>query len=409
MDKSNSGFSEAGLRRLRDVLARHVESKKIPGLVALVSRGGQTHVEALGTMRHDGGAPMRRDTIFRMASTSKPVTMAAAMILLDECRLRLDDPVDPWLPELADRRVLKRPDGPLDDTVPAQRPITVRDLLTSTFGLGVDFTLMDSPIRAATFERTDYSVASGPAPDPDEWMRRLGELPLSYQPGVRWQYDLSNEVVGVLVARVTGQPLETFLRERILDPLGMKDTAFHVPADKIDRLPPLYGPDPQTGEFLVWDEAAGGRVSRPPAFQGGGGGLVSTVDDYHAYFQMLLNHGMHGSERILSRPAVELMTTNRLTPEQQAARDAMYRNIAHITVGQGQQGGWGFGMAVRTYRGDYAPIGQFGWDGGTGTTTYADPDNQLTGILLTQVGMSTADSPRLIHDFWSTLYQAIDD
>jgi CubicO group peptidase (beta-lactamase class C family) len=344
-----------------------------------------------------------------MASTSKPVTMAAAMVLLDECRLRLDDPVDPWLPELADRRVLTRADGPLEDTVPARRPISVRDLLTSTFGLGVDFALLDSPIRAAIFERTDYSVASGAAPGPDEWMRRLGELPLSYQPGERWQYDLSNEVVGVLVTRVTGQPLETFLRERLLDPLGMKDTGFHVPAGKIDRLPPLYGPDPRTAEFIVWDEAAGGRLSEPPAFQGGGGGLVSTVDDYHAYFQMLLNHGMHGSERILSRPAVELMTTNRLMPEQQAARDAMYRNIVHLSSGGGLHGGWGFGMAVRTYRGDYASIGQFGWDGGTGTTAYADPDNQLTGILLTQVGMSTADSPRLIHDFWTTLYQAIDD
>lgn len=350
---------------------------------------------------------MRRDTIFRMASTSKPVTMAAAMILLDECRLRMDDPVDPWLPELADRRVLKRPDGPLEDTVPARRPITVRDLLTSTFGLGMDFGSMDSPIRAATFERLDYSVASGPAPAPDEWMRRLGELPLSHQPGERWQYDLSNEVVGVLVARVTGKPLEAFLRERVLDPLGMKDTAFHVSADRIDRLPPLYGPDPQTGRFVVWDEAAGGRASRPPVFQGAGGGLVSTVDDYHAYFRMLLNRGTHGSERILSRPAVELMTTNRLTPGQQAARDDMYGKIAHMAVGQGLHGGWGFGMAVRTHRGGYAPVGQFGWDGGTGTTAYADPDNRLTGVLLTQVGMSTPDSPRLVHDFWTTVYQAV--
>ncbi|MFC9699413.1 serine hydrolase domain-containing protein [Streptomyces sp. NPDC056943] len=409
MRENTNGFTEAGLRRLHEVLAQHVESRKIPGLVALVGRGGRTHVEAIGTMRHDGGAPMRQDTIFRMASTTKPVTMAAAMILLDECRLRLDEPVDPWLPELADRRVLKRPDGPLDDTVPARRPITVRDLLTSTFGLGLDFALLDSPIRAATFERTDYSVASGPAPEPDEWMRRLGELPLSYQPGERWQYDLSSEVLGVLVARVAGRPLESFLRERVLDPLGMKDTGFHVPAEKIDRLPPLYGPDPQTGEFLVWDEAAGGRSSAPPAFQGAGGGLVSTADDYHAYFQMLLNGGTHGGERILSRPAVELMTTNRLTPGQQADRTAMYGNIAHLTVGQGQHGGWGLGMAVRTHRGDYAPVGQFGWDGGTGTTAYADPVNGLTGILLTQVGMSTPDSARLIHDFWTTLYQALDD
>ncbi|MFE6787826.1 serine hydrolase [Streptomyces sp. NPDC057680] len=212
-----------------------------------------------------------------------------------------------------------------------------------------------SGARAATFERLDYSVASGPAPEPDEWMRRLGELPLQYQPGVRWQYDLSNEVTGVLVSRVTGQPLETFLRERILDPLGMNDTAFHVPPDKIDRLPPLYGPDPQTGEFTVWDQAAGGRSSTPPAFQGAGGGLVSTADDYHCYFRMLLNHGMHGSERILSRTAVELMTTNRLSPRQQTARHTMFNGVAHLSCGQGTSGGWGFGMAVRTARSDYAP------------------------------------------------------
>ena len=409
MGNGNGGFSEAGLCRLREVLARHVESKKIPGLVALVSRGGETHVEAIGTMRHDGGPSMRRDTIFRMASTSKPVAIAAAMVLLDECRLRLDDPVEPWLPELADRRVLTRADGPLDDTVPARRPITVRDLLTSTFGLGMDMTALGSPIMGAIFEQGLTPDLPEPMPEPDEWMRRLGTLPLMYQPGQRWQYHISIDVLGVLVARVTGRSFETFLRERIFEPLGMKDTGFHVPADKIDRLPPLYAPDPQTAEFLVWDEAEGGRHSRPPAFQGGGGGLSSTVDDYHAYFQMLLNHGMHGGERILSRPAVALMTTNRLTPEQQAARDTMARNNVHVSYGQGQHGSWGFGMAVRTYRGDYASIGQFGWDGGSGTSTYADPDKQLTGILLTQVGMSVPDPARVIHDFWTTLYQAIDD
>ncbi|MGW9436328.1 serine hydrolase domain-containing protein [Streptomyces sp. NPDC055607] len=408
MATNDSGFTDAGLHRLREVLEKHVESGKIPGLVALVGRGGQTHVEAIGTMRHDGGPPMRRDTIFRMASTSKPVTMAAAMVLLDECRLRLDDPVDPWLPELADRQVLRQPDGPLDDTVPARRPITVRDLLTSTFGLGTDFESMASPIKAATFERLDYSVASGPAPHQDEWMRRLGELPLQYQPGVRWQYDLSNEVTGVLVSRVAGQPLEAFLRERILDPLGMKDTGFHVPADRIDRLPPLYGPDPQTGEFTVWDQAAGGLFSAPPVFQGAGGGLVSTVDDYHAYFRMLLNHGVHDGERILSRAAVELMSTNRLSSGQMAARAAMFDGVAHLSSGQGAAGGWGFGMSVDTGRDSYAPVGRFGWFGGTGTTAYADPTHQLTGVLLTQVGLSTPDSPRAMADFWTTLYQALD-
>lgn len=411
MGTGSNGLSTSGLRRLREVLIRHVESKRIPGLVALVGRGEETHVETIGTMRPDGDSPMRRDTICRMASTTKPVAVAGAMVLLDECRLRLDDPVDGWLPELADRRVLRQPDGPMEDTVPARRPITVRDLLTSTCGLGLDMTATHSPVMRAYFDQKVYGENGWllPAVEPDEWMRRLGTLPLMYQPGERWLYNVSDDVLGVLVARVSGQPFETFLRERVLDPLGMKDTGFHVSADKIDRLPPLYAPDPQTGEFTVADEADGGRHSRPPAFPSGGGGLDSTADDYHAYFRMLLNHGMHGGRRVLSRQSVELMTTNRLTHGQLAAREAWARDIVHLSHGQGQHGGWGFGMAVRTYRGDFAPVGQFGWDGGAGTSTYADPDNQLVGILLTQTGMTTPDSAQAIHDFWTTLYQAIDD
>ncbi|MGW2373185.1 serine hydrolase domain-containing protein [Kitasatospora sp. NPDC001683] len=409
MSTSNGGFSAAGLRKVRDVLARHVDSGRIPGVVALIGRGDGTHVEALGTMSHDGGAPMRRDTIFRMASTSKPVSVAAAMVLLDECRLRLDDPVEQWLPELANRRVLQRVDGPLDESVPARRPITVRDVLTSTFGLGMDMTALGTPIMNAVFEQGLTPDLPTPMPEPDEWLRRLGTLPLMHQPGERWQYHIASDLLGVLVARVTGRPFEDFLHERVFEPLGMADTGFHVPADKIDRLPTLYAPDPRSGEFHVWDEAADGRWSKPPAFPGGGGGLVSTVDDYHAYFRMLLNHGTHGGERILSRPAVELMTTDRLTPEQNAARTALARDNVHLSYGQGQHGGWGFGMAVRTYRGDYAPVGQFGWDGGSGATAYADPHNRLTGILLTQVGMSVPNSAQMIHDFWTTVYQAIED
>ncbi|GAA5024187.1 hypothetical protein GCM10025734_82340 [Kitasatospora paranensis] len=263
MGQRNGGFSAAGLRRIRDVLERHVDSGRIPGLVALVGRGDETHVEALGTMNHGGGAPMRRDTIFRMASTSKPVTMAAAAVLLDECRLRLDDLVEPWLPELADRRVLKQIDGPLDDTVPAGRPVTVRDVLTSTFGLGMDMTVLGTPIMGAVFERGLTPDLPTPMPEPDEWMRRLGELPLMHQPGERWQYHIASDLLGVLVARVTGRSFESFLQERVLEPLGMADTGFHIPADKADRMPTLYAPDPQTGEFHVWDEAADGRWSKP--------------------------------------------------------------------------------------------------------------------------------------------------
>ncbi|MFF3090987.1 serine hydrolase domain-containing protein [Streptomyces nojiriensis] len=404
-----SQFTAAGQRKIRDVLARHVDSGKIPGVVALYSKDDETHVETLGAMEHDGSAPMRRDTIFRMASTSKPVSIAAAMVLLDECRLRLDDPVDRWLPELADRQVLKAFDGPIDDTVPARRPITVRDVLTSTFGLGMDMTSIGTPIMNEVFAQGLTPNLPTPMPEQDEWLRRLGTLPLMHQPGDHWQYQLASDLAGVLVSRVTGKTFEEALREHVFGPLGMEDTGFHVPDDKIDRLPLLYAPDPQSGEFHVWDESKGGRWNIPPAFHGGGGGLVSTADDYHAYFKMLLNGGKHGGERVLSRQAVELMTTNRLTPAQNAARTELATNNVHISFGQGQHGGWGFGMAVRTYRGDYAPVGQFGWDGGAGTSTYADPVNNVVGILLTQVGTSVPDSVHLMHDFWTTLYQAIED
>ncbi|WP_424217079.1 serine hydrolase domain-containing protein (plasmid) [Streptomyces sp. BI20] len=405
----HKGLTEAGLRAVRGVLERYVDSGRIPGVVALIGRGGDTHVEALGTMRHDGGPAMARDTIFRMASTSKPVSVAAGMVLLDECRIRLDDPVQEWLPELADRRVLKDVAGPLDDTVPAARPITVRDVLTSTFGLGMDLTALGTPIMNAVFAGGLTPNLPTPMPEPDEWLRRLGELPLMHQPGRHWQYHIASDLLGVLVARVSGRSYGEFLRERIFEPLGMRDTGFHVPAADLHRLPPLYAPDPTTGEFHVWDEAEGGRHSAPPAFEGGGGGLNSTADDYHAYFRMLLAGGRHGGERILSRAAVELMTTNRLDAEQLAARTKLARDSVHVSFGQGQHGGWGLGMAVRTYRGDYAPVGQFGWDGGSGTSTYADPVTGLTGILLTQVGSTVPAPIRLAQDFWTTLFQAVED
>ncbi|MFS0868657.1 serine hydrolase domain-containing protein [Paenibacillus xylanilyticus] len=246
-----------------------------------------------------------------------------------------------------------------------------------------------------------------PTPEPDEWMRRLGALPLMHHPGERWQYHISNDLLGVLVARVTGQTFETFLRERIFEPLGMKETSFHVSADKIDRLPPLYAPDPQTWGVSCVGRGQGGRHSQPPAFHGGGGGLCSTADDYHAYFQMLLNHGMHGAKRILSRSAVQLMTTNRHTPEQQAARSVMARDNVHVSFGQGQHGGWGsawrYASTGVTTRPSVSSVGT------AEHSTYADPNNQLTGILLTQVGLSAPDSARLIHDFWTTIYQANED
>ncbi|WP_431932603.1 serine hydrolase domain-containing protein [Nonomuraea jabiensis] len=393
------GLSQAGLDRMRQVLAGHVGSGAVPGLVALVGRGDETHVEALGTLHAGGTEPMRRDTLFRMASLSKPITAAAVMILVEECRLRLDDPVDEWLPELADRQVLRSIDAPLDDTVPAARPITVRDLLTFTFGFGVVLAAPDTyPIQTAIRELGLDTTA--PDFGPDEWIRRLGTLPLMHQPGELWQYHVGSDVLSVLVARVSGQPLEEFLRERLFGPLGMKDTGFHVPADRIHRLPTSYAHNPENGELVVWDEAAGGKYSRPPLFPAGGDGLVSTVDDYHAFFRMLLNRGTFGGARILSRASVELMTMDHLTPGQKVEKDAFGDHF-------GRHGGYGFGLAVRTHRRDLASPGQFGWDGGLGTTAYADPAEDLVGILLTQSAMDSVHTPRLHKDFWTTAYQAI--
>ncbi|HET8630206.1 MAG TPA: serine hydrolase domain-containing protein [Thermomicrobiales bacterium] len=401
---STGGLSQARLQRLHDAMAGYVERGEVPGLVALVSRRGETHVEALGALAL-GGAPVRRDTIFRIASMTKPVVAAAALLLVEECNLRLDDPVDRLLPELAGRRVLRRLDGSLDDTVPARGPITPRGLLTFTMGFGQ----LQAPPDAYPILRAahDLQIGMGPPspaamPAPDEWLRRLGTLPLMAQPGERWLYNTGADVLSVLIARATGQPLEAFLRERLFDPLGMRDTAFSVPAAELDRLATGYRADPATGTLAVFDEAAGGQWSRPPAFPSGGGGLVSTADDYLAFGQMLLNRGKHGNTRILSRPAVEAMTTDQLTPAQKAA--------SGLTEGFFDGHGWGFGVSVVTRRDDLAATpGRFGWDGGLGTSWHADPREDLIGVLLTQRAWDSPSPPAVCRDFWTLVYQALDD
>src|SRR5436305_3452721 len=276
---STGGLSKARLGRMHDVMAGYVERGEVPGLVALVSRRGEVHVDAIGTQAIGDSPTMRHDTIFRISSMTKPITAAAVMILVEECKLRLDEPVDRWLPELADRQVLKRLDGPLDDTLPAKRPITVRDLLTFRMGFGQMMAPPDAyPVLQAANEQ---QIGMGPPnpsamPAPDEWMRRLGSLPLMHQPGERWMYNTGSDVLGVLIARASGQPLETFLRERLFEPLGMKHTGFSVQASRLDRLATSYWTDHASGKLVVYDEARGGQWSHPPAFPSGAGGLVAT-------------------------------------------------------------------------------------------------------------------------------------
>src|SRR5215813_2025536 len=334
------GLSRARLKRMHDIMGGYVENGSMSGLVSLVSRNGEVHVDAIGKLAF-GGAPMQRDTIFRIASMTKPVGAVAAMILVEECKLRLDDPVDEYLPELANRRVLRGIESEIDDTVPAKRAITLRDILSFRLGIGMIPIFPDRyPIQKAV---TAIGLAPGPVfPQipADELMRRYGTLPLVHQPGERWLYNAGSEILGVLIARVSGKTLGEFLHERIFEPLGMIDTAFHAPPEKHDRLATTYVSNRKTNELKVFDDAATGKFSNPPVFENASAGLVSTAEDFNAFAQMLLNGGRLGNERILSRPAVELMTSDQLTSEQKLGSEIFF----------GDNRGWGFGVSVFTRR-----------------------------------------------------------
>lgn len=398
---SSGGLSKTRLGRMHDIMAGHVERSAIPGVVTLVSRRDEVHVDAIGTTAVGGHQPMRRDTTFRIASMTKPVTAVAAMILVEECRLRLDDPVDPLLPELADRKVLREPGSALDDSVPASRPITLRDVLTLRLGIGAVMAPPGQyPIQTAMDEAGIAPSHDRPAFSPDAWMARLGALPLIHHPGERWMYDTGSDVLGVLISRATGQTLEAFFRERIFEPLGMADTGFHVPEEKLDRLTSCYSTNPETGALELYDDAGNSGWSRPPVFESGSGGLVSTVDDYLAFCRMMLGKGKLGGDRILSRPSVELMTTDHLTSEQ--------RGEASIFLGNNS--GWGFGMSVVTRRDNLAATPErFGWDGGYGTSGHSDPREDMVGILMTQRFMDSPEPASVYNDFWTSAYAAIDD
>jgi CubicO group peptidase (beta-lactamase class C family) len=371
-------------------MAGYVERGEIPGMVTLVSRGDELHVDAIGSMTPDG-PPMGRDAIFRLASMTKPIVAVAILSLIEECRLRLDDPVDRWLPELANPRVLTSVDASIDDTVPANRAITVRDLLDFRLGYGILLAPDTYPIQVAIRDRQIISPPPLVPPPPDEWIRRLGSLPLLSQPGESWYYNTGSDIQGILIQRVTGQSLGAFLDERIFGPLGMTDTGFVVPKEKLDRLPGLYGPGLEPVLDNDW--------TAEPTIQSGAAGLVSTVDDYVTFARMLMNFGKHGDERILARPTVELMTTDQLTAQQK---------VDGIEFLNGR--GWGFGVAVATARTGVAVVpGQYGWDGGTGTSWRSTPSEDLITILLTQRTLDGPPPPPAPLDLPTLAFQAIDD
>ncbi|MEU4195205.1 serine hydrolase domain-containing protein [Kribbella sp. NPDC026611] len=379
------------------MLERQLDGGFVPGVLAVLARRGDVHVEATGALAFEGAGstvPMAGDTIVRMTSMTKPIVAACAMTLVEDCTLRLDDPVDEFLPELADMRVLADPGGPLEDTVPAARAVTLRDLLTFTFGSGV------VPAEPGTVPIADaLELEDAPL---DEWVGRLGALPLVHQPGERWLYQTGSVVTGALIARATGRSFGQALQERLFEPLGMKDTAFSVSADRLDRMATAYERDSApTGEAVVADHPDG-RWSVPPTLEDGGGGLVSTADDYLAFASMLLAGGTYRGERVLSRPSVTLMTSDHLTPAQRA--------VSGFRPGYFDTTSWGFGVGVVTDRTHLGPsAGSYGWNGFFGTSWYNDPAEDLTAILILQRAHAGDPQLPLQKDFWTSVYQAIDD
>lgn len=412
------GFKAEGLQQLRSRLEHQIKAGFAPGAVGLIARGPDVETFVLGKMAFGGSADMRRDTIFRIASMTKAVTATAVMMLVEEGKLKLDEPVDRLLPELANRRVLRRIDAELDDTVPAKRPITVEDLLTFRCGLGIILAPPGRyPIQKAITELGINAVGFGP-PDPamllngDEWLQKLNGLPLLAQPGEDYLYTAGSNIQGVLVARASGQPLSRFFEERIFGPLGMKDTAFFMPPAKIDRLAHAYGSE----GVAVSDEPATGKWSRPPPFEQGDAGLVSTVDDFLAFARMLLADGQHRGQALLAPASVKAMKTNHLTAQQRADGEKILGRgrgwgygmsvVTDAVLGRGR--GWGYDKSVVTdgVTGQPAP-GSFGWNGGFGSSWISDQAADLTMILLTQREFTGPGGYPIHQEFQTSTYRAL--
>jgi CubicO group peptidase (beta-lactamase class C family) len=382
--------------RLRAVVAEQVDAGETPGAVLAVSCGGDVRIETVGAACVDGTGVLGADTVFRIASLTKPLVAAVTLMLVEDGVTALTAPIDEWLPELADRRVVRALDGPIGDTVAARRPITVQDLLTMRMGFGFSFDSACPVLDAAV----EADLGIGP-PDPsvaltpDEWITRFAALPLMHQPGADWMYEFSFGVLGVLLARISGRPLDVLLRERLLDPLGMTDTGFTVAASARDRLVPCYTPG--AAGLEVFDGVTDSRWLARPAFPDARGGLVSTARDYLRFARLLLNNGVHEGTRLLSAASVTAMTTDQLGAQRATSASA------RIFLDSG--GGWGYGVEVVTPElvpGTGSP--RYGWGGGLGATWYSFPDRDTAAMLLTQ---RLPPPQQLVDGFFTTLRSMI--
>jgi len=354
---------------LQELLNRHVARGTVPGAVASLG-AGQPEIAAAGLMSV-GGPPMRADAIVRVQSMTKAITAVAALRLVETGALALDASVERWLPELADRRVLRSPTADLADTSPAVRTITLRHLLTCTSGYGMVWD--DSPLQRAM---VDSKVDAGPDAemfDAEDWLARLAALPLCFQPGDGWRYHHSFAILGILIARVVGRPLQDHLADDLFGTLGLADTGLWVSSEDVGRLPAGYR---HTDAGLVeLEPAAGGFNAEPPRFDVSHGELVSTVRDYARFARMLADGGRFEGQQIVSAEHLRLMTSDQV-PEIAKTPDSFFPGFWDST-------GWGFGVGVETKG---PRTGRYGWSGGLGTNFFVDPDGTV-GVLLAQVEM----------------------
>ncbi|MGZ4190986.1 MAG: serine hydrolase domain-containing protein [Solirubrobacteraceae bacterium] len=379
---------DACIDNVEAALAPHVESRSVPGYVAAVSLAGDRRIVAGGVMSFEPSAPaMTERTLFRIASLSKLVAGVLALSLERDGVIALDEPVERWLPELGAPRVIRDMSGPVEDTVPAERPIRVRDLLTMTSGVG----LVTAP---GPLQRTMSAegLAPGPFPPPfshDEFMRRVAALPLALQPAVGWLYHTGTDVLSVLLARAAARPLSELVAERIAAPLGIEEMGFY--AREPARLATAYTPTDAGLDVL---DAPSGRFSRPPRFEALGSGFVCSAPDFLAFMEMLAR----GGDGVLSAEAVGRMRADQLTERQRAT--------AQLFLGEGRS--WGLSCEVNLSSADTAvPSGGFGWNGGTGTTAYVDPERELAGVLLTQRSMTSNRPMPAFIDFWDAVYRGL--
>jgi CubicO group peptidase (beta-lactamase class C family) len=365
------GFSSERLARVDAKMQRYVDENKLAGVITLIARRGQVaHFGMCGMADCEANRPMQPDTIFRIYSMTKPITTVAALMLYEEARLRLTDPLSAYIPAFKDVQVLDNTPGSGVRLLPPARPITIRDLMTHTAGLSYGFE-ENSHIDDQYRQRL-WGPMQGKPVTLAEQVGMIAKLPLAFHPGEGFRYSVATDVLGYLVEVVSGQPFEVFLKQRIFDPLGMADTAFYVAPEKVERFSACYGPDPDAGLKAI-EPAAGSRYFQPPRAPSGGGGLVSTAGDYLRFAQMLLNGGSLGDVRLLGRKTVELMTTNHapagIHPFDDPATGMGLGVSVLLDIGKSQTSG---------------SAGNYGWGGAANTDFWVDPVEQLIGILMLQ-------------------------